>query len=190
MTGNFIINALLLGVGLAMDDFSVSVANGLEDPKMKKGRMIFIALTFGVFQTVMPLLGWFFIHKLAQAFALFEKFVPYIALTLLLYIGSKMIYETLAGKNSEETLGVGGILVQGIATSIDALSVGLTIAVYSFEYALSEALIIGIVTTLICIGGVVIGKAGGSRLSDKAGIIGGIVLILVGIRIFIAGVLS
>ena len=185
----FIINAFLLGIGLAMDAFSVSVANGLEDPKMKNRRMIFIALVFGLFQMAMPLIGWFFVHKLAEQFALFEKSVPYIALVLLLYIGGKMIYESFQHKESEEAIGIGDILIQGIATSIDALSVGFTIAHLSFANALYEAAIIGIVTFIICIFGVIIGKAGGSKLSDKAGIIGGIVLILVGIRIFVSGVM-
>lgn len=185
----FIINAFLLGIGLAMDAFSVSVANGLDDPKMKNRRMIFMVLTFGIFQTAMPLIGWFFVHKLAETFAVFEKCVPYIALVLLLYIGGKMIYESFHENEGEEALSVGDILIQGVATSIDALSVGFTIAHYSFDYALYEAVIIGVVTTIICIIGVSIGKAGGSRLSDKAGIIGGIILIGVGIKIFVSGVL-
>ncbi len=189
MRRSFIINAFLLGIGLAMDAFSVSVANGLEDTKMKSRKMIFIAAVFGLFQMAMPLIGWFFVRKLAETFVLFEKFVPYIALILLLYIGSKMIYESISSKDSEDIAGVGDILVQGIATSIDALSIGFTIAGLSFGHALYEAAIIGIVTFIICLFGVGIGKAGGSRLSDKAGIIGGIILILVGIRIFIAGVL-
>ena len=185
----FIINAFLLGIGLAMDAFTVSIANGLEDPKMKNSRMILIAGTFGLFQTAMPLLGWIFVHYLREKFILFEKAVPYIALLLLLYIGGKMIYAYFKHEETEENLGMEDILIQGIATSIDALSVGFTISSLSFSMALYEAMVIGVVTFVICLFGVAIGKAGGSRFSKKAPLFGSIILIAVGIEIFITGVM-
>lgn len=191
-----IINSLLLGVGLAMDAFSVSIANGLEEPSMRKGRICAIAGVYAAFQLAMPLIGWFFVHSLAVAFRAFQPFIPWIALILLVFIGSKMIWEGLAKKtpgDKEEaengkpsgniTLGV--LLVQGIATSIDALSVGFTIADYTVLSAILSSVIIGIVTFLICVAGLVFGKKLGEKFSDKATVIGGLILIGIGIEIFI-----
>lgn len=185
-----ILNSILLGVGLAMDAFSVSVANGLNEPLMKKNRMISISLVFGVFQTAMPLIGWFLVHTLIEKFKAFEKFIPWIALLLLAYIGIKMIIDG-ASNNDEQcqsSLSFSGLIIQGIATSIDALSVGFTIANYSFSSALLETIIIGIVTFIISILGIVIGKKFGTKFSNKASIFGGIILILIGLEIFITGV--
>ena len=88
----FYVQAALLGVGLAMDAFSVSLANGLDDPNMKKGKMCGIAGVFAFFQALMPMLGWICVHTIVEYFTSFEKFIPYIALVLLGFIGGKMLY--------------------------------------------------------------------------------------------------
>lgn len=186
----FFVNSVLFGVGLAMDAFSVSMANGLNEPHMKKNRMCVIAGCFAAFQIGMPLLGWVCVHTIVKAFSSFEKFIPWIALILLLYIGGKMLIEGIKGGDDEEdnAVGAGGLIIQGIATSIDALSVGFTIAEYDAIMATVEAVIIGIVTFAICIGGLIIGKKAGTKLSGKASILGGVILILIGLEIFITGV--
>ena len=186
----FILNSILFGVGLAMDAFSVSVANGLRETKLSAKSVVKIAGTFGLFQTAMPLAGWLCVHTIAETFSAFQKFIPWIALALLLYIGVKMILEGLRSKEEEkESLHGWGLIVQGIATSIDALSVGFTIAEYTFPFALSEALIIGIVTFGLCTAGLYFGRKIGSKLSGKATVIGGIILIGIGIEIFLTGIL-
>ncbi|MCC8045531.1 MAG: manganese efflux pump MntP family protein, partial [Clostridiales bacterium] len=122
----FFVNSILLGVGLAMDAFSVSMANGLNEPQMQKKKMVGIAGAFAVFQFLMPLIGWFCVHTAVQYFEAFEPFIPWIALILLVCIGGKMLADGIHGKGeSEESakLGAGALIVQGIATSIDALSV-------------------------------------------------------------------
>ena len=192
MTFNFlfILNSILFGIGLAMDAFSVSLANGLHEPEMPVSRSLVIAGTFAVFQTLMPLLGWFCVHSIAEAFQAFQRFIPWIALLLLVYIGVKMILEGLHEKDEKGSLKGGALFVQGIATSIDALSVGFTIAEYDLVFALIESLIIGVVTFIICMAGVRLGGKIGTRLSGKAPILGGIILILIGLEIFVTGVIS
>ena len=187
----FFFNSILLGVGLAMDAFSVSLANGLNEPGMKKRKMCGIAGLFALFQALMPMLGWLCIHTIVQYFQSFEKLIPYIALALLAFIGGKMLIEGIQNKGGEEEqLGVGflALLVQGVATSIDALSVGFTIAEYDLFAALLAAAIIALVTFIICMGGLLIGRKAGSHLSGKAGILGGAILIFIGLEIFITGV--
>jgi len=186
----FFANALLFGVGLAMDAFSVSMANGLNEPKMPKNRMCLIAGTFAGFQIAMPLLGWLCVHTIAELFQDFQKFIPYIALALLLYIGGKMLIEGIQNKAEEEkvAVGLGALMLQGIATSIDALSVGFTISGYTFPGALIESLLIGVVTFIICMAGLWIGKKFGTKLKNKAAILGGVILIAIGLEIFITGV--
>lgn len=185
----FFFNSILLGVGLAMDAFSVSLANGLHEPKMARRKMCAVAGVFAVFQALMPLLGWLCVHTIVEHFAAFEKFIPWIALALLCWIGGKMLIEGLRGEESpEESGGVGltALLVQGVATSIDALSVGFTIAEYDALMALVCALIIAVVTFFICMGGLAIGKKFGTHLAGKAGIMGGVILIFIGLEIFIS----
>ena len=187
----FILNNILLGVGLAMDAFSVSMANGLNEPKMSQGKMIGIAGTFGIFQALMPMTGWVCIHTIVQYFNAFEKFIPWIALLLLAYIGGKMIYEGIRGQDEEEEnqgTGFWVLMVQGVATSIDALSVGFTIADYSVLTALAASLIIAGVTFVICVAGVKIGKKFGTKLAGRASVFGGVILVAIGLEIFIKGV--
>lgn len=186
----FIFNSILFGVGLAMDAFSVSMANGLNEPDMKRRRACLIAGVFALFQIGMPLLGWLCVHTVAAAFTSFQKFIPWIALALLCYIGGEMLISGIKNRNSDASgsaVGAGALAVQGIATSIDALSVGFTIADYDFIGAAVEALIIGAVTFVICLAGVKIGKKFGTVLAGKATILGGVILIAIGIEIFISG---
>lgn len=184
----FILQSVGLGVGLAMDAFSVAMANGIREPKMKAGKMCGIAGIFAVFQGLMPLIGWICIHTVVQYFSAFQDWIPWIALALLGYIGGKMLYEGIKSQSCPvvpAVLGLGALLVQGIATSIDALSVGFTIAEYLLPMASLSALIIAAVTFIICMVGLYIGKKAGSCLSSKAGIVGGAILIIIGLEIFI-----
>ena len=193
-----IINALLLGVGLAMDAFSVSIANGIIEPDMKKGRMCKIAGVYAVFQMMMPMIGWFLITTVEGIFNSFKTFIPWIALILLLFIGGKMVIEGIKdrkqGEKKEEKdqpaakLTFGALIVQGIATSIDALSVGFTISDYSALRAFAASLIIGVVTLVICLIGLLFGKKIGNKFSSIATIIGGVILILIGIEVFVKGI--
>ncbi len=191
----FFLESVSLGVGLAMDAFSVSMANGLNEPKMKRGKMLGIAGVFAGFQGLMPLIGWFCVHTLLQYFRVFQPFIPWIALILLAFVGGKMLFDGMHGECEEgaeceaQKLRLGILLVQGIATSIDALSVGFTIAEYNVFMAISAAFIIAVVTLFICLIGLVIGKKFGTKLSNKAQIFGGVILILIGIEIFVSGVL-
>ncbi|MBQ9985778.1 MAG: manganese efflux pump [Oscillospiraceae bacterium] len=184
----FFFNNILLGVGLAMDAFSVSLANGLNEPCMKKRKMFGIAGVFALFQALMPMLGWVCVHTIVQYFKSFEKFIPWIALLLLAYIGGNMLYDGIKNKcDCEEKPGVGfaALLVQGVATSIDALSVGFTISEYNLAEALLASFVIATVTFFICAAGLLIGKRVGTRLAGKAGILGGVILIFIGLEIFI-----
>ena len=189
----FFLNSIGFGVGLAMDAFSVSLANGLNEPQMKKRRMCLIAGTFGMFQIVMPLIGWVCVHTVAKQFEAFHKFIPWIALILLGFIGGKMLIEGIKSKGEEsgevKEVSFLSLIVQGIATSIDALSVGFTIADYEKAEAVTESLIIGVVTFAICIAGLLIGKRFGTKLAGKASILGGVILIAIGLEIFITGVI-
>lgn len=189
----FFFNSVLLGVGLAMDAFSVSMANGLNEPKMKSGRISLIAGCYGFFQFAMPMIGWICVHTIVVYFQKFEKFIPWIALILLLYIGSKMLIEGIKGDDNENSdtekrLSFGTLIVQGIATSIDALSVGFTIADYGVLMAVAASVIIAVVTFGICIGGLIIGKTVGNKISNKATILGGVILIGIGIEIWVRGI--
>ncbi len=226
MNALFFLNSALLGVGLAMDAFSVSLARGLVEPHMKKSRMALIAGTFAAFQFAMPMIGWVCVHTIANYFTSFQRLIPWIALALLSYIGSKMLVEGIrkgaaqkkirqnaekhlanegcpkgmkrpsasSVDNVKETVataakfGIAALMVQGIATSIDALSVGFTIADYGLSMALICSLIVAVVTYAICTSGILIGRAVGTKLSGKADILGGVILIGIGIEIFVKGV--
>ena len=193
-----IINSVLLGVGLAMDAFSVSIANGIIEPGMRKGRMLKIAGVYAVFQMLMPILGWLLVTTLEEIFKSFSVLIPWIALILLLFIGGKMVIEGILerkkgdSKESKESapakLTFGALILQGIATSIDALSVGFTISEYSVLRAFASSFIIGVVTLVICLIGLIFGKKIGNKFSSIATIIGGVILILIGIEVFVRGI--
>ncbi len=182
-----------------MDAFSISIANGILEPNMRKTRMLKIAGVYAVAQFLMPLIGWFLVTTLEGIFTSFSKFIPWIALILLLFIGGKMVIEGIMehkGKKKDEEikedkpvkLTWGALIVQGIATSIDALSVGFTISDYSVLRAFAASIIIGIVTLVICLIGLIFGKKIGSKISSIATIIGGCILIFIGIEIFVKGI--
>ena len=188
----FFLNSILLGVGLAMDAFSVSVASGLAEPHLSRGEMAGRSGVFAFFQFAMPMIGWICVHTIVERFQAFEKFIPWIALALLGWIGGKMLFEGIAHRGEEEHaavhVGLGTLLMQGVATSIDALSVGFTIAGYSAVMAFVCALIIAVVTFFLCLGGFRLGKTVGDRFSGKAEILGGAILVLIGLEIFVKGV--
>lgn len=185
----FFVTSALLGVGLAMDAFSVSLANGLNEPGMSRRKMGGIAGMFSIFQALMPLIGWFCVHTITNLFQSLERFIPLVALLLLLFIGIKMLMDGIQGGEEEakHNLGFGALVVQGIATSIDALSVGFTIAEYNGLMAVVCALIIAALTFVICACGLVLGRTFGTKLAGKAQILGGAILVLIGLEIFITG---
>lgn len=188
----FLFNSILLGTGLAMDAFSVSMVNGLKESEIPLHKMNLIAGVYAFFQFAMPMTGWICVHTILTYFKKFETFIPWIALILLLYIGGKMLIEGIR-KTEEDTadnsaLTFSTLIIQGIATSIDALSVGFTIANYALLMAVICSLIIAAVTYIISITGIVIGKKAGTKLSSKASVLGGVILIAIGIEIFIKGI--
>ena len=186
----FLVNSVLMGIGLAMDAFSVSLTNGLNENQMKIKRMCLIAGCFTFFQFIMPVLGWILVHTVSNYFEKFSELIPWIALFLLLYIGGKMLIEAVHKSEEDENvnkLTFSVLILQGIATSIDALSVGFAIADYNFLMALASSVII---TFVICIGGLIIGKKAGTVLRRKAELLGGFILIGIGIEIFIRGMLA
>ena len=189
MTITLILTAIGLAFGLAMDAFSISLANGLNEPKMKLPRACGIAATFGIFQGVMPMLGWICVHTVLQYFESLQTYIPYVAMILLSYIGIKMIIDGVNHKCGDEEctgkLGLGMLMVQGIATSIDALSVGFVIAEYSAIEAIVSAIIIAAHTFVICLAGIKIGNVVGCRFAGKASIFGGVILIIIGLEILI-----
>lgn len=201
MSTELLITSVLLGIGLAMDAFSVSVANGLADSGMKAGRMFSIAGTFAGFQFVMPMIGWLLVTEAARLFTWFSPLIPWIALVLLLIIGGGLLKdgieelrESKTGGGEEEEpsgavrLSFWALMMQGVATSIDALSVGFTTAAYNTMQALVSSLIIGVVTLFICLAGLRIGRRLGELLAGRASILGGLILIGIGLEIWIKGV--
>lgn len=189
---SFFAESVLLGVGLAMDAFSVSMANGLNEPKMKAWKMLGISGSFAFFQALMPMTGWVIVHTAVETFDIIEGIIPWVSLILLSIIGGKMVYEGIKGGDGDaEKLGLGlaALLAQDIATSIDALSVGFTIAEYNWLSALLASLIIAAVTFVVCTIGLVLGKKFGTSLSGKAQILGGVILIFIGIEILVKGIM-
>lgn len=185
-----IITSILLGIGLAMDACAVSMANGLKEPKMKVNKILFIAFMFGVFQGLMPLLGYIVGSNILNKI---DWIIPWIALFLLGFIGGKMIYDGLHEEDNKECchiLTFKLLIIQAIATSIDALSVGVSISNYILLDAIICVSIITLVTFIICFIGVFIGKKFGDSLGNKAEILGGIILIAIGIEIYITGLLK
>ena len=205
INAELLLTATGLGAGLAMDAFSMSLADGLHEPTMRKRRICLLAGVFALFQFAMPMIGWFCIHTAATYFDAIQPFIPYVAFGLLLFIGGKMLWEGLRPCKCEEKetpegetvtvcecpvkrLGFGALLLQGVATSIDALSVGFTIADYGVLEALVACLVIGLLTFGICAVGVVIGKKFGTKLEQKASVFGGAILLLIGVKILLEGI--
>ena len=190
----FFVTCAGLGIGLAMDAFSVSLANGLHEPCMNKKKTLVTAGTFALFQGAMPLIGWICVHTVLQYFQAFEKAIPFIAFGLLAFIGGKMIWEGLHEESDccacePQKINAWSLMVQGVATSIDALSVGFTIAAYGVLEAIVCASVIMALTFGICWAGVELGKKFGTKFSGKATVFGGVILVIIGLELLITGLL-
>ena len=177
------IELLLIGVGLAMDAFAVALCKGLSMPRMDKKQALIIGLFFGGFQAIMPFIGWLLGIQFEQYIVSFDHWVAFV---LLGFIGGKMIYEAIKGEEEEtcacERLNIKELFVLAIATSIDALAVGITFATMAVSVIFASALI-GIITFFICLLGVYLGSWFGNLLGNKAEITGGVVLIGIGVKI-------
>lgn len=192
-----IIDILLTGVGLSMDAAAVSMTNGMNEPKMKLPKTLLIALFYGVAQGVMPLIGYYAGSLFATAVA---KIAPWLALALLGFIGGKMIFEAICElkKNGEQPkeakpLSLGSLAVQTLATSIDALAVGISLVALDKSGALAVNIFVAVSmiaasTFIISLLSVFVGKKFGELLSDKAELVGGLILVAIGLKIFIEGI--
>lgn len=190
--GDFImalfVELFLLGVGLSMDAFAVSVCKGLGMRKLNKKQALIIGLYFGGFQALMPLIGWLLGSQFQQYITSIDHWIAFI---LLGFIGGKMMVEAVREWNEEETVEVmdapidhKNMFVLAIATSIDALAVGITFAFLNTP--IIEAItIIGITTMVLSIIGVIVGNFFGSRYKSKAEFIGGLILVLLGLKILL-----
>ncbi len=198
---DFILSSILLGIALAMDAFSVSIANGLKEPGMRKGRMCRIAGCYALFQFIMPLCGYLIVHTIVEYFSFLQRAALWTGFVLLMFLGIKMIKEGIEERKAiardglvsvqegagEEFRGVGNaaILLQGIATSLDALSAGFAIAGYSVYEGISAALIIMGITFLLCLAGLRLGKKLGEIFAGRASVLGGVILMIIGIKLVI-----
>lgn len=204
MTWVLVLEIFLIGISLAMDAFAVSVTDGLCYHNLTKRKGVFIPATFALFQAVMPLIGFFIAFGLGQAFKqTFDEIDHWIAFIILFLIGAKMIFDAIKEFRSPEEeiqkkqFSIAEVLIQGVATSIDALFVGVSFATTdglkeSIPNVLISVLIIGCTTFIISLVGLLIGVKVGDILKKKAGIteiIGGIVLIGIGLKILIQGLL-
>ena len=182
-----LLELLLIAVGLSMDAFAVSVTNGLCYKNVKLKWTLAMGLCFGLFQGAMPTIGYF----LGSAFADYISALDhYIALILLCFIGGKMLYDVVKSKEEDiqttgASIGLGILLVQGVATSIDALAVGVSFAMLPDVDIVTAAGFIALVTFILSVAAVFVGKKFGSLLNNKAQIIGGLILIAIGVKIFI-----
>lgn len=178
-----IIEIAVIGVALAMDAFAVSICKGLAMNKMNYKKAIIIALFFGFFQAIMPLFGYFLGNAFAKSIAAIDHWIAFILLGL---IGMNMIKEARSQEEEcfDDTLKIRDLIMLSIATSIDALAVGITFAFFKVSI-LMAILIIGVITFIICIIGVKIGNVFGERYKSKAELVGGIILIIMGFKILI-----
>ena len=196
MDFHFFVSILVLGIGLAMDAISVSLADGFKEPEMSKKKTLWISGMFGLFQGLMPFIGWILAHTIVTSFAIFENFIPFISLALLWGIGIKMIVEYVKKRKepetyeTQETVLMKTVLLQAVATSIDALSAGLTIANYTLLYAIIAFVVIGLITWGLCYFAIALGKKFGTGFTKNTDLIGGIILILIGTEIFVTGMIS
>ena len=179
---------LMIAIGLSMDAFAVSVTNGLCYNKADKKHALYIALTFGIFQGLMAVIGYYLGSTVSSKISDIGHFVAFIILSA---IGVKMIFEAVKEndkKNCKTIIEFKELMIQGVATSIDSLAVGLGFSVLSINIWYSSS-IIGIVTFIICFAGVLLGKKFGCYLKKKAVITGGIILILIGIKILLENII-
>lgn len=194
---NLIFSSILLGVGLAMDAFSVSLANGLTEQNMRPRKFFGIPAVFALFQAIMPLCGWLAVSSFLELFNKFKPFIPWISFILLCFIGGKMLYGGIRSQKEEKTvkkaLTVGALLLQALATSIDALTAGVDFAkdysINQYPFVLLAVLIIAAITFVICVGGIKLGQLMGTRLASKAEILGGCVLLFLGLKIFVSNII-
>lgn len=191
---------VLIGVALAMDAVAVSLTDGMIEPRMKAGKMLCVAGAFAFFQFGMPLLGYW----LGSAFAGFvERIAPYLSFALLFLIGGKMVLDGWKEQNEDtpkllrkdRDMGMGKLLAQAVATSIDAFAVGVTFLALETENGLPMSavlcsVVIGMVAFLLSLPAVGIGRKVGNRFSDKAELLGGVILIFLGIKILLEGILG
>lgn len=187
--------ALLLAIGLAMDAFGISITHGFKDPNIGYKKIFLIATIFGFFQGLMPLIGWAIVYgfsSIKEFSYIFNQIVPPLAFVILSFIGIKMIINNYK-KSDEDDVNkknksfIAVLILQGIATSIDALSSGLAMTDYSFAEVGATIAIIAVVTFAFCFAGVILGKKFGNKVGKNAELIGGIILILVGTFILIKG---
>ena len=174
----------LIGVGLAMDAFAVSICKGLAMRRMNYKKAIIIAAFFGVFQALMPALGYVLGTTFANKIAAIDHWIAFILLAL---IGANMIKEALSSDDDEcqdDSLRLGDLIMLSIATSIDALAVGITFAFFNVSLLLSVSMI-GIITFIICVIGVKVGNVFGEKYKSKAELAGGLILIVMGAKILI-----
>ena len=184
---------LLIGVSLSMDAFAAALCKGLSMRKLNIKYGLIIALFFGGFQALMPLIGWLISSRFAQYI---EKYDHWIAFGLLIIVGGKMIFDSIKERNEPDSdkpfkFNLGEILVLAIATSIDALAVGVSFGFLQINIW-SSITLIGCVTLVLSFAGIIIGNLFGSRFKTKAEIAGGVVLILIGVKILLEhlGVIS
>ncbi len=181
-----IIEILSIAIGLSMDAFAISICGGMNCKKIKLKNSLKVGLCFGFFQAIMPFIGWFAAGSLFNKYI--EMFDEWIALVLLCFIGGKMLYDGIFKKETGECININNfktLILLGVATSIDALMVGITfVSSYKGYEIINPLSIIGITTFLISFFGVYFGKKSGDILGNKSTIAGGIILILIGLKIF------
>ncbi len=184
----FLLNSLLLGVALAMDAFTVSCADGMACGGGVR-RAVKVSSVFGMFQMIMPLAGWIFVTLLTDLFEQVRQFIPWISLLILGFLGAKMINDGLSEQDEEKAAaGFGGLILQGVATSIDALSAGLTFTDNPAYEVIIGSAVIGVVTFGICMAGVIFGEKIRSLVGNRGTVAGGVILILIGVEIFLKAV--
>ena len=174
----------LLAIGLAMDCFAVSIASGIILKRIQWRPMLVMALAFGLFQALMPFIGWMFAKTFSH---LIESVDHWIAFAILAFLGGRMILESFKNEDCRQTFNPASpkvVFTMAIATSIDALAIGITFAFLQVRL-ITSVTIIGCITFCFSIAGVLIGNVFGSKFKDKATILGGIILIGIGVKILI-----
>lgn len=179
-----VFSIILVAIGLSMDAFAVSVCKGLKMKTIDYGKTLLIGLFFGGFQAIMPIIGWLIGYKFQQHI---ERIDHWIAFLLLAFIGAKMIYESFKPDedNSPDTLRLSELFILAIATSIDALAVGITFAILNDINIFFSAAVIGLITFILSVIGVGVGNKFGAFYKNKAELTGGIILMILGLKILL-----
>ena len=176
-----LLEIFLIGISLSMDAFAISVCKGLSMGKVKYNKAIIIALYFGGFQALMPFIGYFLGSSFEHFITQIDHWITFILLTI---IGGKMTAESFENNSTDDKTDVKSMIILAIATSIDALAIGITFAFMNVNI-LSSIFIIGIITFILCLLGVIIGSKFGNKFGQSAELIGGILLILIGGKILL-----